>query len=139
MNRSQEPNPMPTNAAVQGTGPAQTSSSQLRSFAIALIFMAALGDGCKSKDAPAPQPEVTVQAEHPELGPMAEHITADPSSRHSRRLPSRPRSVLLSDVSTFNEVRTLKNRSAARYSRKPRSSGRGARQQRHLHCGGSGF
>ena len=31
--------------------------------------------GCK-KEA-APEPEVTVQAEHPEQGPIAEHITAD--------------------------------------------------------------
>jgi HlyD family secretion protein len=40
-----------------------------------LVFPSILLPGCK-KEA-APEPEVTVQAQHPEQGPIAEHITVD--------------------------------------------------------------
>ncbi|MDE3161968.1 MAG: efflux RND transporter periplasmic adaptor subunit [Acidobacteriota bacterium] len=46
---------------------------QAAAVAVGLGLMAAAG--CK-KEA-APEPEVTVQAEHPEQGPIAEHIVAD--------------------------------------------------------------
>ena len=46
---------------------------QAAAVAVGLGLMAAVG--CK-KEA-APEPEVTVQAEHPEQGPIAEHIVAD--------------------------------------------------------------
>src|SRR5271166_1751665 len=41
----------------------------------AMALPMALLPGCK-KEA-APEPQVTVQAEHPEQGPIAEHIVAD--------------------------------------------------------------
>src|ERR1035441_6971356 len=44
-------------------------------LAAAVALPLALLSGCK-KEA-APEPQVTVQAEHPEQGPIAEHITAD--------------------------------------------------------------
>ncbi len=44
-------------------------------LACAMALPIILLPGCK-KDA-APEPEITVQAEHPEQGPISEHITAD--------------------------------------------------------------
>jgi HlyD family secretion protein len=43
--------------------------------AIALVLPAAVLSGCKKET--APEPEVTVQAQHPEQGPISEHIVAD--------------------------------------------------------------
>lgn len=44
-------------------------------LAAAVTLPLALLPGCKKEV--APEPQVTVQAEHPEQGPIAEHITAD--------------------------------------------------------------
>lgn len=56
-------------AAIQG------SRNTSRAVVGALAVFAILLSGCKKEG--APEPAITVQAQHPEQGPLAEHITAD--------------------------------------------------------------